>query len=109
MLRKALIAIAACAALGAGVTPGIADMRGDGVHGDGFHEGHHGRHHDDLFRPGFRDHVRPGFREHGDGGYDFYHRYDFAPYANAPYGSCWQPRRVMTQYGSQWRRFWVCG
>ena len=105
MLRKGLIALVVSVALGAGVAPGIAAMHDGGSHDgggfhSGFHDGGHGRFHGRLFRPGFRDH----------GGYDFYHQYGYSPYAYyAPYGSCWQPRRVMTPYG--WRRIevWVCG
>jgi hypothetical protein len=125
MLRKALIALAASVALGIGVSPVIAAMHGGGFHGGGpewihgggfhggFHDGDRGRFDGRFFRPGFRGHFHHGFRDHDHDFGDSFSFLGFAsyayPYYYAPYGSCWQPRQVLTHYGWRWREVWVCG
>jgi len=84
-----------------------------GGHGHGFHRGgHHGHIH-----RGWGGHRNFGHRHFGHRHFGFrpYRNFGFRPYYRSyPYGfygggSCYRWRQVVTPYGIQMRRVWVCG
>ena len=124
MVRKTLIALAAAAALSLAFTPTAASARGG--HGGGFGGMHggpsmhagpgmragpgmHVASHVVMRQAAFRIHDRDDFRDHR---FRRHHRFALlgAPYLyDYDYGyGCYQPRRVQTYLGWQWRRVNVC-
>lgn len=113
MLRKALVALAAAAAIGIAFIPTESMARpGGGFHSGGVHGGFAGR--------GFAGHgfAGRGFAGRGFAGHGFRGRFFtgyglgfYGPYAYYPdytYDGCYRLHRVLTPYGWRWRRIYVC-
>jgi hypothetical protein len=107
MLRKALIALVAAAAMGVAFIPTESSAAGrgggGGFHGGGFHGGFAGR---GFAGRGFRGGFFPGVAVGYGLGYYGGPYYAYDPY----YGGdgCWHVRRMWTPYGWRWRRHYVC-
>lgn len=110
MLRKALIALVAAAAVGVAFIPTESFARGGGgFHGGGFHGG--GGFRGGGFRGGFAGRgFGRGFVGRRFVGRGFVGGLGFYPYAyyGDDYDGCWRLHRVWTPYGWRWARYYVC-
>jgi hypothetical protein len=114
MLRKALIALVAAAAVGVAFIPTESSARGGGGHG--FGGGHFGGGHFGGRGFGGRGFVGRGFGGRRFVGRGFvgglglgYYPYAYYPsYGDDGYNGCWRLHRAWTPYGWRWRRHYVC-